>query len=172
MSNPFDAVHAMRPGLLQLQALPPLSLYVHLPWCIKKCPYCDFNSHEWRDDVQGMPEQRYIDALLAAYHERTAAWTFTTALHRFRTLGPTADATKALRTAIKANTHVAPMLLGTAPMPDELPDSYIMGQPSEAAIYVSGSISTWIDAAGACEWLAQVSRPSPGGRAGSTRRLR
>jgi putative oxygen-independent coproporphyrinogen III oxidase len=64
MSNPFDVVHAMRPGLLQLQALPPLSLYVHLPWCIKKCPYCDFNSHEWRDDSQGMPEQRYIDALL------------------------------------------------------------------------------------------------------------
>ncbi|MEY3409569.1 MAG: Oxygen-independent coproporphyrinogen-III oxidase 1, partial [Pseudomonadota bacterium] len=32
MSNPFDVVHAMRPGLLQLQALPPLSLYVHLPW--------------------------------------------------------------------------------------------------------------------------------------------
>jgi coproporphyrinogen III oxidase-like Fe-S oxidoreductase len=69
MSNPFDVVHAMRPGLLQLQALPPLSLYVHLPWCIKKCPYCDFNSHEWRSQGQdlnaGMPEQRYIDALLA-----------------------------------------------------------------------------------------------------------
>ena len=65
MSHPFDVVHAMRPGLLQLQALPPLSLYVHLPWCIKKCPYCDFNSHEWRDNAQGMPEQRYIDALLA-----------------------------------------------------------------------------------------------------------
>ncbi len=113
-----------------------------------------------------------IDALLAAYDERTAAWTFTTALHRFRTLGPTADATKALRAAIKANTHVAPMLLGTAPMPNELPDSYSMGHPSEAAIYVTGSISTWIDAVGACEWLAQVSRPSPGGRAGSTRRLR
>ena len=65
MSHPFDVVHAMRPGLLQFQALPPLSLYVHLPWCIKKCPYCDFNSHEWRDNAQGMPEQRYIDALLA-----------------------------------------------------------------------------------------------------------
>jgi len=35
----------MRPGMLQLKALPPLSLYVHLPWCIKKCPYCDFNRH-------------------------------------------------------------------------------------------------------------------------------
>ena len=65
MSRPFDVVHAMRPGLLQLQSLPPLSLYVHLPWCIQKCPYSDFNSHEWRDNAQRMPEQRYIDALLA-----------------------------------------------------------------------------------------------------------
>jgi coproporphyrinogen III oxidase-like Fe-S oxidoreductase len=36
----------MRSGTLSLAALPPLSLYVHLPWCLKKCPYCDFNSHE------------------------------------------------------------------------------------------------------------------------------
>jgi putative oxygen-independent coproporphyrinogen III oxidase len=38
--------HFLRPGTLNLAALPPLSLYVHLPWCLKKCPYCDFNSHE------------------------------------------------------------------------------------------------------------------------------
>ncbi|MDO8250119.1 MAG: radical SAM family heme chaperone HemW, partial [Rhodoferax sp.] len=57
-----DIQHYMRDGTLQLAALPPLSLYVHLPWCLKKCPYCDFNSHE----VSGeMPEQRYIDALVA-----------------------------------------------------------------------------------------------------------
>jgi putative oxygen-independent coproporphyrinogen III oxidase len=37
----------LRPGTLQLGAPPPLSVYVHLPWCLKKCPYCDFNSHEW-----------------------------------------------------------------------------------------------------------------------------
>ena len=43
-----DIQHYMRPGLLQLASLPPLSLYVHLPWCLKKCPYCDFNSHEAR----------------------------------------------------------------------------------------------------------------------------
>ena len=39
----------------------PLSLYIHLPWCIKKCPYCDFNSHEMHSDI---PEQDYIDALI------------------------------------------------------------------------------------------------------------
>ena len=43
--------------------LPPLSLYIHIPWCLKKCPYCDFNSHENRHDV--LPEQEYVDALLA-----------------------------------------------------------------------------------------------------------
>jgi oxygen-independent coproporphyrinogen-3 oxidase len=85
-----DMQHYMRPGTLQLKSLPPLSLYVHLPWCIKKCPYCDFNSHEIvaptiahpvslptpREGVVGlgrpgagglgeMPQQRYIDALVA-----------------------------------------------------------------------------------------------------------
>ncbi len=65
-----DVAHYMRPGSLQLSALPPLSLYVHLPWCIKKCPYCDFNSHEWgaakgTAPDQPLPEQRYLDALTA-----------------------------------------------------------------------------------------------------------
>jgi oxygen-independent coproporphyrinogen-3 oxidase len=54
----------LRPGTLQLGAPPPLSLYVHLPWCLKKCPYCDFNSHEWRAGG-GPPEARYLDALRA-----------------------------------------------------------------------------------------------------------
>ncbi|QJR13303.1 radical SAM family heme chaperone HemW [Usitatibacter palustris] len=48
-----------RPRFAQL---PPLSLYVHIPWCLKKCPYCDFNSHEKRGDV---PEARYVQALVA-----------------------------------------------------------------------------------------------------------
>lgn len=58
-----DIQHYMRPGSLQFSALPPLSLYVHLPWCIKKCPYCDFNSHEQAKD--GLQEKRYIDAVIA-----------------------------------------------------------------------------------------------------------
>ncbi|PPD15499.1 MAG: YggW family oxidoreductase, partial [Methylotenera sp.] len=41
---------------------PPLSLYIHIPWCVKKCPYCDFNSHESRTDI---PEKRYVAALIA-----------------------------------------------------------------------------------------------------------
>jgi oxygen-independent coproporphyrinogen-3 oxidase len=46
----------------QLSAPPPLSLYVHFPWCVRKCPYCDFNSHAVRDE--GIPEAAYIDALI------------------------------------------------------------------------------------------------------------
>lgn len=50
-----------------LTSLPPLSLYVHIPWCIKKCPYCDFNSHQIKtpnkEQTQGFDEIRYIDAL-------------------------------------------------------------------------------------------------------------
>ncbi len=85
----------MRGGTLSLAALPPLSLYVHLPWCLKKCPYCDFNSHAltaprptstsvdplgrrgapswplgsgpaWERPARGeVPESRYLDALCA-----------------------------------------------------------------------------------------------------------
>ena len=70
-------MHYLRPGTLQLAALPPLALYVHLPWCLKKCPYCDFNSHEaptlpvmatpkvgsGRAGLSSALESRYLDAL-------------------------------------------------------------------------------------------------------------
>ncbi len=45
-----------------LKSLPPLSLYIHFPWCVRKCPYCDFNSHEAK---AGFDEAGYVDALLA-----------------------------------------------------------------------------------------------------------
>mgnify|MGYP005839095631 CR=1 FL=1 len=51
-----------RAGEVRLAALPPLSLYVHLPWCLKKCPYCDFNSHESKGEL---PQREYVDALVA-----------------------------------------------------------------------------------------------------------
>src|SRR5690625_2217179 len=47
--------------MLHFPASPPLSLYIHLPWCVQKCPYCDFNSHALRG---ALPEQDYLDALL------------------------------------------------------------------------------------------------------------
>ena len=46
------------PSTLQL---PPLALYVHIPWCVQKCPYCDFNSHAQK---QVIPEAEYVSALL------------------------------------------------------------------------------------------------------------
>ncbi len=69
----------LRAGTLSLPALPPLSLYVHLPWCLKKCPYCDFNSHEIAGtrkialpgetpaaaSAAAVPEARYLQALCA-----------------------------------------------------------------------------------------------------------
>ena len=71
MLNPLNPVLATQP---KLTALPPLSLYIHFPWCEKKCPYCDFNSHQIKDSAsnsgsaakasKGFDEARYIQALI------------------------------------------------------------------------------------------------------------
>jgi len=59
----LDLQHLMRAGTLSLPSLPPLSVYAHLPWCLKKCPYCDFNSHEMPSTE--LPESAYLDAVCA-----------------------------------------------------------------------------------------------------------
>jgi coproporphyrinogen III oxidase-like Fe-S oxidoreductase len=67
--HPSPIAHCPSPSF---KALPPLSLYIHIPWCVKKCPYCDFNSHEARAAV---PEERYVAALVADLeHALPAVW--------------------------------------------------------------------------------------------------
>ena len=60
------AVHggptATAPSQLEFRSPPPLALYVHIPWCVQKCPYCDFNSHQVRSEI---PEADYVSALIA-----------------------------------------------------------------------------------------------------------
>ena len=61
--NAGAADRHLRPGELRLSALPPLTLYVHFPWCVRKCPYCDFNSHE--APTRTFPEALYLRAVRA-----------------------------------------------------------------------------------------------------------
>ncbi len=56
----MDPVVLSKPGKVRLEVLPPLALYVHIPWCVRKCPYCDFNSHE---RAAALPEREYIERL-------------------------------------------------------------------------------------------------------------
>jgi oxygen-independent coproporphyrinogen-3 oxidase len=57
----MDSVVLSKPGKVRLEVLPPLALYVHIPWCVRKCPYCDFNSHERGGEL---PEREYIGKLI------------------------------------------------------------------------------------------------------------
>ena len=73
-----------RPGALS--ALPPLSLYVHLPWCLRKCPYCDFNSHEVRRSDTGnldTASSSEVFALMRRIHEQVGT-TFLVVTHDTR----------------------------------------------------------------------------------------
>jgi oxygen-independent coproporphyrinogen-3 oxidase len=57
----MDPVVLSKPGKVGLELLPPLALYVHIPWCVRKCPYCDFNSHERAGEL---PEREYVGKLI------------------------------------------------------------------------------------------------------------
>lgn len=59
-THPLQPI-SLKSQALSFKALPPLSLYIHIPWCVRKCPYCDFNSHEVRG---AFPEQEYVAALV------------------------------------------------------------------------------------------------------------
>ncbi|HXM83806.1 MAG TPA: radical SAM family heme chaperone HemW [Burkholderiales bacterium] len=57
----MDSIVLSQPGKVRLEVLPPLALYVHIPWCVRKCPYCDFNSHERGGEL---PEREYVEKLV------------------------------------------------------------------------------------------------------------
>lgn len=59
-SHPLQPI-GLKSRALSFTALPPLSLYIHIPWCVRKCPYCDFNSHEAKHTI---PEKEYVAALV------------------------------------------------------------------------------------------------------------
>ncbi|MDX8385075.1 MAG: coproporphyrinogen-III oxidase family protein, partial [Gallionella sp.] len=61
MNNHSTIPVAIQSKSVSFKALPPLSLYIHIPWCVRKCPYCDFNSHEGKGVL---PEHEYVAALV------------------------------------------------------------------------------------------------------------
>jgi putative oxygen-independent coproporphyrinogen III oxidase len=70
---PADTLNSQAPlsggyTLSGLKNPPPLSLYIHIPWCVKKCPYCDFNSHESKQEI---PEEAYVEALIVDLEQAT-----------------------------------------------------------------------------------------------------
>jgi putative oxygen-independent coproporphyrinogen III oxidase len=61
-SGHLQPLSSRNAGEYALSVLPPLSIYIHIPWCVRKCPYCDFNSHEAK---AALPEREYIDCLIS-----------------------------------------------------------------------------------------------------------
>ena len=75
MPRPIIPLHVpgqADPGPLRFDSPPPLALYIHVPWCVRKCPYCDFNSHGLERPAGGdarlgeVPEQAYVAALMSS----------------------------------------------------------------------------------------------------------
>jgi putative oxygen-independent coproporphyrinogen III oxidase len=90
-------------------SLPPLALYIHMPWCVKKCPYCDFNSHRAPD---ALPVDAYVDALIADL-EQDLPWVWGRTLHSIFIGGGTPSlfapsAISRLLDAVSARLRVAP----------------------------------------------------------------
>ena len=59
----IDSSHILNSRSIKLESLPPLGLYIHIPWCVSKCPYCDFNSHKIPDRNDVTLEKEYVEAL-------------------------------------------------------------------------------------------------------------
>jgi hypothetical protein len=103
-----------------------------------------------------------IDQLLGSYDDdASAAWQFTTALHRYRTQGATAEATRTLRAAVTANRFVVPLLLGTREMPTAMSAAYTLGGEEEAALYVESALTLWLEAGDALGWAESVAASQP-----------
>jgi len=98
--------------MLQFTSLPPLSLYIHVPWCAKKCPYCDFNSHELAPNE--IPEEDYVNALIRDLeHDLPAVWGRTVDTIFIGGGTPSllsADAIENLLSAIRARLPLKPQL--------------------------------------------------------------
>ncbi|MGK0567984.1 radical SAM family heme chaperone HemW [Bordetella bronchiseptica] len=70
LGGPAAGARVLAPAGATLTSLPPLSVYVHVPWCVRKCPYCDFNSHAAPGEI---PERAYLDALRADLEQAVPA---------------------------------------------------------------------------------------------------
>jgi len=106
-----------------------------------------------------LSQDRDADAvqLLARYpDDESAAWTYTRVLVSFRQHGDTPETLKRFKRARKSNKHVPGYLLGDKEPPEDMPDHYVPGAPSEAVQYVGGFLAAWRGTAGALDFLRQA----------------